>query len=227
MIRWIRHNPGLVAVAAVVGGVWITAAAIGAGLNPLLAALLYVAVIGVAAVVGRRLLRPVDEPRMPVRTALAAFATGAVIVGVVIQAVPYGRARSNPPVTGEPPWDSAATEQLARAACYDCHSNEVDYPWYSYVAPFSWALQGHIEAGRRRLNFSAWDRPQRDAEEAAETVEDGSMPPLYYLFAHPAARLSAAEEQQLISGLEATIGEGERDERRHGDDDTNDSDDDD
>jgi len=63
-----------------------------------------------------------------------------VLVGllVVIQFVPYGRAHTNPPVAQEPIWDSPQTRELARRACFDCHSNETMWPWYSNIAPISW-----------------------------------------------------------------------------------------
>jgi len=58
-----------------------------------------------------------------------------IILFVVIQAAPYGRAHDNPPVLAEPQWDSATTRELAVAACFDCHSNEVAWPWYTNIAP--------------------------------------------------------------------------------------------
>jgi len=103
-------------------------------------------------------------------------------------------------------------------ACFDCHSNEVDYPWYSRIAPASWAVQLHVEQGRDKVNYSEWDRPQEKADESAETVEDGEMPPTYYtLLTHDAARLTDAERQDLIDGLIATFGT-EGDEHEEDDD---------
>ena len=58
-------------------------------------------------------------------------------LGLGVQLVPYGREHSNPPVTGEPQWDSPRTAELAKRACYDCHSNETVWPWYSNIAPLS------------------------------------------------------------------------------------------
>ena len=62
---------------------------------------------------------------------------------LLIQLVPYRI--SNPPVRSEPTWDSPRTRQLAVAACYDCHSNEVRTPWYGKIAPVSWWLTNHVE----------------------------------------------------------------------------------
>jgi hypothetical protein len=139
------------------------------------------------------------------RTAVVAI----VALMVVLQFIPYGRAHSNPPVSGEPQWDSPQTRDLAKRACFDCHSNETVWPWYSNVAPFSWLIQRDVTEGRGKLNFSEWNRPQHDAEEAAKEVREGEMPMWFYLPLHPEARLAAAEKDLLIRGLDATLGNSE------------------
>lgn len=133
-----------------------------------------------------------------------------IVLLAAIQLVPYGRAHTNPPVRQEPAWDSPQTRALTVRACYDCHSNETVWPWYSTIAPASWLLQYDVDEGRREVNYSEWDRPQREARESAETVQKGTMPPSYYVLLHPAARLSSAEREALIRGLVATFGSGER-----------------
>ncbi|GAB5527452.1 MAG: heme-binding domain-containing protein [Roseivirga sp.] len=87
---------------------------------------------------------------------------------------------------------------LLKAACYDCHSNQPRYPWYSEIAPFSWWIGEHIEHGRDELNFSDWatfSKRKRDhkLEEMIEEVEGGHMPLPKYTWMHSDARLS--EEQ--------------------------------
>ncbi|MBK5268818.1 MAG: heme-binding domain-containing protein [Acidimicrobiia bacterium] len=131
-----------------------------------------------------------------------------ILIGllVVIQAVPYGRAHDNPPVLAEPQWDSAATRQLAVAACYDCHSNEVVWPWYTNIAPISWLATHDVDEGRGKLNFSEWNTGEQETDELGEVIESGEMPPIYYGWIHPAARLTDSEMQQLITGLEASVG---------------------
>jgi hypothetical protein len=157
----------------------------------------------------------------PIRK-LATWGIGGLIgLAVLIQLVPYGRAHANPPVVEEPKWDSEATRALATRACYDCHSNQTEWRWYTSVAPASWLAQHDVDDGRRKLNFSEWNRHQREAPRAAREVERGGMPPWYYLPAHPEAQLSTTEKQALINGLRATLGdepEGEGPEnRRRGD----------
>ena len=136
-----------------------------------------------------------------------AFRIGLGCLGALlaIQLVPYGRAHTNPPVIAEPTWDSPETRALARQACFDCHSNETVWPAYASVAPVSWLVQHDVDEGRAHLNFSEWDRPQEEADEIAEAVRGGSMPPLQYKPLHPAGRLSDAERDELARGIEQTL----------------------
>ena len=160
-----------------------------------------------------------DQPETPAprRRAIlkVALRWGGIALGVlvflfaVIQAVPYGRDHSSPAVRQEPTWDSQATRALAADACFDCHSNQTSWPWYSNIAPVSWLVQRDVDSGRERLNFSEWDRPQEGADEAAGKVADKEMPPSYYGWLHPKARLSSAERQALVQGLPAMFGSGE------------------
>ena len=130
-----------------------------------------------------------------------------VALFVLIQLVPYGRAHDNPAVRREPAWVGPRTAALVRRACYDCHSNETTWPWYSHVAPISWLVQSDVDEGRAHLNFSEFDREQRHADDAAEEVEKGEMPPAAYGWTHPGARLDDEEKRELIRGLKATLGE--------------------
>jgi hypothetical protein len=137
-----------------------------------------------------------------------------VAVFALIQLIPYGHGHSNPPITGQPAWDSVTTRALVGTACFDCHSNQTQWYWYTNVAPLSWFVQHDVEEGRGALNFSEWDRPQDGTDEMAETIREGSMPPWYYYAVHWSARLSPNEQTQLIAGLERTfqasppVGEG-------------------
>lgn len=141
---------------------------------------------------------------------------GAASLLILVQAIPYGRAHTNPPVQGEPFWDSPRTRELAARACFDCHSNQTKWPWYSRIAPVSWLVVKDVERGREHLNASEWQREQKDAREAAEEVREGSMPLPIYLPAHPEARLDAVEKADLIRGLEATFGAERGDDERRG-----------
>ena len=129
-----------------------------------------------------------------------------VLAFVAIQFVPYGRDHVNPPVGAEPTWDSPGTRTLVKQACFDCHSNETEWPAYLRVAPVSWLLQRDVSEGRAVLNFSEWQRPQEEATEAADEVRGGEMPPRIYRFMHAHARLSAADRERLARGLEKTLG---------------------
>ena len=123
---------------------------------------------------------------------------GGIILFVVIQLIPYGKDHSNPPVVQEPTWD-AETRAIAQKACFDCHSNEVVWPWYSNIAPVSWLIQHDVEEGRQHLNFSNWTG--HDSHEVGEVVAEGEMPPPYYVLMHPNAKLTQAEKQTLMQAF--------------------------
>ena len=124
---------------------------------------------------------------------------------IVLQLVPSGRNHTNPPVKSEPAWDSPQTRELAVRACYDCHSNETEWPWYSNIAPVSWLVQRDVDEGRQKLNFSEWGSGGDEAEEMGESIYR-NMPPKVFLITHPEALLTDAEKQMLSQGLAATGG---------------------
>jgi hypothetical protein len=134
--------------------------------------------------------------RIAVRTAL-----GGLGVFAAIQLVPYGWWHDNPTVTLEAPWPDAGSADIARESCYSCHSNETDWPVYSYVAPFSWLVRRDVESGRDELNFSTWDRDEGEADDAIESIVDGSMPPDRYTAIHRGARLTDDEIDVLVEAL--------------------------
>jgi hypothetical protein len=128
-----------------------------------------------------------------------------IAVFLLIQLVPYGHVYTNPPLVREPKWDSPQTRELAKRACFDCHSNETIYPWYSYVAPVSWLLRSDIDKGRNIFNFSDWQPYPELAGEMTDYINRGAMPPSRYTLIHSTARLTPAEKQQLIKGLQAAV----------------------
>jgi len=138
------------------------------------------------------------------KRALAWIGTGLLAVFVVIQFIP--EARTNPPVTREVKWDAPATRELAKRACFACHTNETAWPWYSHVAPMSFLVVGHVNDGRRRMDFSEWDKPQRATfKDVDENISDGEMPIWNYVLVHRQAKLTPAEKTQLLDGLRATF----------------------
>jgi hypothetical protein len=142
------------------------------------------------------------KKKLFVRLVIAAFA-----LLLLIQVVPYGRNHTDPPVQREPRWDSPRTRELFFRACENCHSNETKWPWYSNVAPASWLVQSDVDEGRSLFDVSEWGRSRNNGTKAAGELREGDMPPWYYLPAHPEARLSPAEKEELIRGLTATFGE--------------------
>jgi len=128
-------------------------------------------------------------------------------VFLVLQLIPYGWKHSNPPVTSAAPWPDAESEAVARQSCYSCHSNETDWPAYSYVAPMSWLVRRDVDSGRRAMNFSEWDPADNEAEDAIEEIEDGGMPPSQYTLIHRGATLTDEEQAILSRALNQMAGE--------------------
>ena len=140
-----------------------------------------------------------------------------IIFAGVIQLIPVSR--DNPPVLREPVWDTPETRALAQTACFDCHSNETNWPWYARLAPVSWGIWYDVTEGREDLNFSEWARhldddmvdpndpfpPKTISERIEDEIRNGTMPPGTYRLLHPEARLSDAEKDALITGLLYTI----------------------
>lgn len=94
--------------------------------------------------------------------------------------------------------------KLIRNSCYDCHSNETKYPFYSNLQPVAWLLKNHIDEGRKELNFSTFAtyEPKRQAhklEEATEYVEQKNMPLESYTLGHSDAKLSDEQRKQLVN----------------------------
>lgn len=109
--------------------------------------------------------------------------------------------RSNPPVTSDLQ-ASMEVKNVLKNACYDCHSNETKWPWYSKVAPVSFFISNHVVEGREHLNFSTWGRmySQKQGEhkkEIWEEIEKNEMPLSHYIWLHPKANLTL-DQRQLI-----------------------------
>lgn len=131
---------------------------------------------------------------------------GLVLLFVVMQFVRIDR--TNPPV--DPTVDLASmhnmpqnVKAIMKKACYDCHSFETVYPWYTNIAPVSWWIGDHIEHGRDELNFSVWGtysekRQDHKIDEINELVEEGEMPLESYLIVHGDAKLTDQEVKEML-----------------------------
>jgi hypothetical protein len=121
------------------------------------------------------------------------------VILIAIQFIPVNK--TNPPVTAEL---NAPVEIMSvfKKSCYDCHSNETEWPWYSFVAPVSWIVSGDVKDGRLHLNFSKWGNFSRKdivkmKEEIWEEIERGKMPLGKYIFMHPEAELDHKEKDLI------------------------------
>lgn len=144
----------------------------------------------------------------------------AVVVG--IQFVPVER--TNPPVrtTIDAPDD---VERILRQACWDCHSNETDWPWYAHVAPVSWLVAGDVQEARGEMNLTEWpaDDPEEVedlVQEIGEEIEADGMPLERYRWLHSEGRLSPEEKRVLIDWSQSGGGADGSDEAEGGPDET-------
>lgn len=142
---------------------------------------------------------------MVIPTRMKRLALGLLVVGLAVQF--YRPARTNPPV--DPARNVAATasvptEVLAvlERSCFDCHSNETRWPWYSAVVPMAWGVANHVTEGRATMNFSEWGSyaPRKRVamlEKMCDEVREKKMPLPSYLLLHPGARLAEADWQAV------------------------------
>jgi len=118
-------------------------------------------------------------------------------------------ARTNPPVTQDflavtkPPPDVAA---LFRVGCYDCHSHETHWPWYSHIAPVSWGVVGDVNQARSHVDLSVWPTNNADAairklQAMSEELQSGRMPLPHYTLVHREARLTVKQRGEMADWL--------------------------
>ena len=124
-----------------------------------------------------------------------------VLLVIFCQLIPISR--TNPPVTSELETSQGLKNILLRS-CFDCHSHETTWPWYSWVAPISWLVAIDVHEGRSHLNFSTWGEysPENQVKlrkKIGESVREGEMPPFQYFPMHPDAHLSEQDKAVILS----------------------------
>jgi hypothetical protein len=132
--------------------------------------------------------------------------TAFIIVVILLLSQMFRIDRTNPPVRSDLV-AAPGVKSVFRRACYDCHSNETVWPWYSGVAPVSWLVGNDVKGGRRHLNFSEWGAYDAGTQfhklsAIAEEVRDGEMPLWYYSIIHRNSRLNTSEKSQILTWTE-------------------------
>lgn len=97
-----------------------------------------------------------------------------------------------------------AVAQIVKQACYDCHSHETKWPWYSHINPIGWVVSDHVVEGRDELNFSDWTsysakKADHKLEESMEYVKKDEMPLPGYVLLHAEARLSMEQKELIVA----------------------------
>lgn len=133
-----------------------------------------------------------------------------IILLVVIQFIHPARNKNNPqPNNIETKYNMPAdVKTILQKACYDCHSNNTRYPWYSKLQPVDWWLTHHVNEGKRELNFDEFtNRPiayqYHKLDETDEQVRENKMPLNSYTWIHKDAILTDAEKQSLSNWISA------------------------
>ena len=138
---------------------------------------------------------------------LKIFAIVALVTLVGIQFVPAKRNQSDIVsasdfiATYNPPKE---VESILRTSCYDCHSNNTNYPWYNKIQPVSWYLEDHVKHGKEELNFSEFGeysdrRKMSKLKSFISQVEQDEMPLDSYTFLHRSAKVSNAEKELVLT----------------------------
>lgn len=133
---------------------------------------------------------------------------GLMTLLLIAQLIPTGK--TNPEVTAEFS-ENQSLKAIFKRSCYDCHSNETNWPWYSDVAPISWLVVHDVKEGRKHLNFSTWNdlppkKKEHKKEEILEQIEKGEMPMTLYTFIHRNAKLLEAEKGMIKTWVVADTG---------------------
>jgi hypothetical protein len=131
---------------------------------------------------------------------------GLAAIGIAIQFIPNRLPENKSDNPEDVIQNGMASNEIAiilKTSCYDCHSNQTDYPWYSYVAPVSWLVASDIKKGREELNFSEWKsyskrKAIKKLDEIGEMVEEGKMPLPIYTLIHRNAIISDEQKKQII-----------------------------
>lgn len=131
---------------------------------------------------------------------------GLGVVGLLlIQFIPFGHTHTNPPTVAEPKWTSPQARALVKEHCFQCHSNETHWTWYSNIAPASWLIAFDAIECRQYFNFSDWNNRPGELEEMVGAIQECEMPPIQYWLFHHSSKMNIQQKQQLISALESSL----------------------
>ncbi|MGN6291799.1 MAG: heme-binding domain-containing protein [Chitinophagaceae bacterium] len=137
---------------------------------------------------------------------------GLLIVLVLLQFIPASVNKtakdSGMDITAQYPVPSAV-QSVLKKACYDCHSNNTNYPWYARVQPFRLWIDGHVNDGKKELNFSEYGSYSKKKKfnklrSIGETLKEGTMPLESYRLLHAGAKLTDAEKAAVLKWVDDT-----------------------
>jgi len=137
------------------------------------------------------------------------FIIGTLALAIAIQFIRFDIPATLPANTNQELKAPQEIISILKRSCYDCHSNSVEYPWYSNVAPLSWFIHSHIQKGRSVVNFSKWESYNQEKKikllERLPKAIKIRMPLPSYLWLHKEAKLTNQEKKLLTKWAEELI----------------------
>mgnify|MGYP006153032583 CR=1 FL=1 len=135
---------------------------------------------------------------------------GILVIVVVIQFIHPARNKSGQAMPNDISKIVAMPEDvqgILKKACYDCHSNNTEYPWYTNIQPMHWFMNYHIISGKEELNFNEFGtytpgRQQSKLRSIENSLKDGTMPLSSYTLIQRNAILSEVEKSQIINWVQ-------------------------
>lgn len=134
-----------------------------------------------------------------------------LVIFIGIQFVPMNVPAEVPTKAEEELQAPEEVHAILKRACFDCHSNHTNFPWYSSIAPASWFTKMHVKEGREHMNFSTWanyddEKKLKYLQKIPKAINNDKMPLPSYLLVHSEAKLSD-EDKKVVSdwATEATF----------------------
>ena len=132
-----------------------------------------------------------------------------IIVFLILLGIQFIPINKTNPIITQDIQAPAEVKSILRNSCYNCHSNETKWPWYSELAPVSWMIVNDVNDARKKLNFSSWDKISFEKKEELkkdiwDEVRQDEMPLSLYLYLHPDAKLDLSQKNMIKKWITGT-----------------------
>lgn len=132
-----------------------------------------------------------------------------VVVFLVLLGIQFIPIKKTNPIITQNIQAPAEVKSILRTSCYNCHSNETNWPWYSNFAPVSWMIINDVEDARNKLNFSTWNKISFEKQEEIkkdmwDEIRQEDMPPTLYTYVHPESKLDLLQKNIIKKWITGT-----------------------